>query len=354
MIELQRAKLGLPPAGGSPSAQTHKSSPSPRSGAQSQQSRTPVEQTPQQIAAATVLSEDDQMQRFIHRLQRRDDSHPIADSSSGPTVPTALARRILQKQGVGYLDETVAAAISASADRFLATVLQQALACRDQRLKGAAMRREAARHRKRHMMHYEADADDRKRRKEGKEQAHERNLLRAIGAAESLKKGGGKNGDDQKKKSKKKKAADIFPANGLKASAADLENDEASYDSIDEEEEYYQDRVGDIKGKLKGDDYEDDDTLLLRDLVRPLQAWDFRFTGKEGLEPRDDDSDEEEGEEDIEEKTESAAPQLEENGNEEGLPTVGVEGGKTEGKQGDEMDMDTKRKSASSPVPNAS
>ena len=88
--------------------------------------------------------------------------------------------------------------------------------------------------------------------------------------------------------------------------------------------------------------------------MRPLQAWDFRFTGKEGLEPRDDDSDEEEGEEDIEEKTESAAPQLEENGNEEGLPTVGVEGGKTEGKQGDEMDMDTKRKSASSPVPNAS
>jgi hypothetical protein len=82
----------------------------------------------------------------------------------------------LQKQGVGYLDDTVAAVVSASADRFLATVLHQAAACRDQRLKGAELAQEAARHRKRHMQHYEADSDDRQRRKEEKEKKRERNL----------------------------------------------------------------------------------------------------------------------------------------------------------------------------------
>ena len=203
MIELQRAKLGLPPAGTTPTSSLHGSSQSARGGGLSQHGT--MQKTPQQAAAAAVLSEDAQMERFIHRLQRRDDTHPTADGVSGPTEPTALSRRILQRQGVGYMDDTVAAAISASADRFLATVLQQAVACRDQRLKGAEMARDFARQRKRHMQDYAADRDDRKRRKAERQAAREKKLLNAIAAADALKKGGGAAKDSEEKKSKKKK-----------------------------------------------------------------------------------------------------------------------------------------------------
>jgi hypothetical protein len=264
---------------------------------------------------------------------------------------------MLHRQGVGYLDDTVAATISASADRFLATVLQQAVACRDQRLKGAEMAREAAKHRKRHIQHYEADTDDRKRRKEEKEEAREKVHLSAISAAEALKKGGGaKDSDDKKSKKKKKKTTDEAPkTNGSKPDALkDDGDDEESYDSIDEEEEYYQERLGEVRGRLQGDDEEDDDTLLLRDLVRPLEAWDFHLTGKEALETREPESDEDEGDEEIEEKMESAAPQPEENGHEGGISWGDIDGGKTDSKLGDDTDNDAKRKSAPSPVPNAS
>jgi hypothetical protein len=351
MIELQRAKLGIPTAGTPPSAPIHNSSRASTPAQQSPGAGTP-QKTPQQLASAAVLSEDTQKKRFLHRLQRRNDSHPTAGSTSAPTVPTALSRRILHRQGVGYLDDTVAATISASADRFLATVFQQALACRDQRLKGAEMAREAARHRKRHMQHYEADMDDRKRRKEGREQAQEHKHLKAIAAAEALKKGGGsgKASDDKKSKKKKKKPEDEEPmANGVKPTKVDDDDfDDESYDSIDEEEEYYQERLGggEVKGRLKGDDEEDDDTLLLRDLVHPLEAWDVRLTGKEALVPTEPDSDVEDGVDDIDEQAEnSASPHQEENGNEEGLSFDF---------DGENGENDQKRKTASSPAPKTS
>jgi hypothetical protein len=366
MIELQRAKLGLPPAGISPAAPIRNSLQSPGgSGTQSQeQAAAAVQQTPQQAAVASLQDEDTQMQRFIHRLQRRDDSHPIADSTCGPTVPTALSRRMLHRQGVGYLDDTVAAIASASADRFLATVLQQAVACRDQRLKGAEMVREAARHRKRHMQHYEADIDDRKRRKEETDEAREKYHLATISAAESLKKGSGVSKDSDEKKSKKKKKPATEDskdpvANGKKPEALKDDGDDDSYDSIDEEEEYYQEQLGDVHGNLKkGEDEEDDDILLLRDLVRPLEAWDFNLTGKTGLEVQEEDSDDGEGdEEDEEDVAEKKAPNPEENGNnDDDMFGDGVDGDKSDGKPANEDSpkAPAKRKSAPSPVPNAS
>lgn len=361
MIELQRAKLGLPPAGTSPAAPIHTNAQSPGKGnLQSPQLKAaPVPQTPQEAAAAEVLAEDAQLQRFIHRMQRRDDSNPMVDSSTGPTVPTALSRRMLQRQGVGYLDPTVGAVISASADRFLATVLQQAIACRDQRLKGAEMARQAARQRKRHIQNYEADMDDRKRRRQEVENSQERAHLQLIAKAESLKKGGGSSKDDDDKKKKKKKTPEdsTVDDNGNKGgnSKGDLEDDhDESYDSIDEEEDYYQQKLGDVENPHEEDDEdEEDDTLLLRDLVRPLEAWDFHLTGKEALEDEESDEEEEEGLEDDEDRGESGSGG-EDVAKENGGAKSGADGSKPEQAGGDDGEDDPKRKATASPTPKTS
>ena len=385
MIELHRAKLGLPPVASTA--------------------------TPINNAATAIREEERQLQRFIHRLQRRDDSHPAVSSAvenpniassttGGPTVPTALARRMLQRQGVGYLDDTVAAIASASADRFLATVLQQAVACRERRLQGAEQAREAARQRNKHLQQYQADADDRKRRKLERDAAHETSLLTTIATAEALKKGGSasaaaaaaaaavaakNDADDKKKKAKKKKVSisdkpedGTIATNGKKPGAGspkgdgDDDSDEEMYDSIDEEEEYYQEQLGDTVTGITGDEEEDDDVLILRDLVRPLEAWNFHVTGKLGLEIRDSGADEigdgtdgDEVDDEAADLTAAAAFPPEENGTEDGLfpagggtdtaPTAAAASGKADSKKSADDDGGTsssaKRKSAPSPVP---
>jgi hypothetical protein len=357
MIEIQRAKLlgQTPPPKASPSTQSQSSSQSPRLGSQPQQLNNGETQTPEEAAVSQVMSEDSDIQRFIHRLQRRNDSHPTSDSMSGTTVPTALARRTLHRQGVGYLDDTVTAVISASADRFLATVLQQGIACRDQRLKGSEMAKEAARHRKRHMHHYDADTDDRKRRKEEAETNRESQHLTAIAAAEALKKGG-KSAEDKKKKKAKKAEEPMSQLNGVTKDSINEDDGDESYDSIDEEEEYYQKRhtpdPPETRGKNNDDEDEDeeDDTLQLRDLVRPLEAWRFHLTGKEALEPSIHESDDDEyGEDEYEEKEEGADGQTDDNGNEDSLLFAGMVE-KSNGRQGDDSGS-VKRKSAASPAP---
>ena len=330
MIELQRAKLGLPPAGVTPTNAAQ--SATGKNGSSTGNAASAKQPSPTEVAKATLLSEDAQMERFINRLQRRDRKkasthHHQMPSSSGSTVPSALSRRMLQRQGVGYLDETVASVVSASADRFLATVLQQSIACRDQRLKGAAMTREAAKQRKRHLDDYDADNDDRKRRKESIVKAREDIALITIEQAEPPKKSAaaaGKSPAGNPKKGKKKKKGSKKPAVEAptgpqaidpKMIALAMEASEDEYDSIDEEEEYYQENVEvstreKIRLKKSGDnDYdeedededveedEDDDTLLLRDIVRPLEAWKFHLNGKVAIET-DDENDEFENNED--------------------------------------------------------
>lgn len=328
MIELQRAKLGLPPAGVTPSLNAAQSA-TGKNGAATGNAALSKHPSPTEAAKATLLSEDAQMERFINRLQRRDRKmasthHHQSPSSSGPTVPSALSRRMLQCQGVGYLDETVASVVSASADRFLATVLQQSIACRDQRLKGAAMTREAAKQRKRHLDDYDADNEDRKRRKDSIIKAREDIAKFTIEAAEPPKKGaaaGGKSTATTKKTTKKKKATKkqaaeaptgpktIDPA--MEKIAMEASEDE--YDSIDEEEEYYQENVvvatrEKIRLQKSGDNDDDeedededsdeeDDTLLLRDIVRPLEAWNFHLNGKVAIETDDENDEFESGDE---------------------------------------------------------
>lgn len=354
MIELHRAKLGLPPAGTSTVASMHAMARSPGKG-NLQIPKTAVARfTPEDAAASEQQAEDAQIQRFILRLQQRDDLHPMSDSSSGPTVPTALSRRMLQKQGVGYLDDTVASAVSASADRFLATVLQQAIACRDQRLKGAEMAREAARHRKRHMQHFEADTDNRKRRRQQLEEERESEHLNTVQVAESLKKGGTLKNDDDKKKPKKKKKDDDGANGTMSDDEPDEEADDA-YDSIDEEEEYYQEKLGDIPVPRKNEDEEEDDVLLLKDLVRPLEAWDFHLDGKETLEVHDQESDDEEvgeGEEEEEAADTSVAQTEDIDDDDDAASNADTPKKEKPAKNGG--DGESKTKSAPSPQPKKS
>ena len=330
MIEIQRARLlaaNKGPRNHAPNGTAVSSAPQP------------VKQTPQQAAVAAVLTEDQLIDRFAQRLHDRDDSQ--VDSASAPTVPTALSRRILNRQGTGYIDGTVGAVVSAAADRFLATVLQQALACRNERLKGAELVRGAEKTRQRHWEQYEADAEFRRKRKLEQEEKNTQICHNAIKAAESLKKfppattaaSSAGNADTPQAKKKKKKADDVSGV--MNASRLKLkEDDESSVNSIDEEEACHRDYFGDIaSGKKMDNDDEEDDTLILRDLSRPLEAWDFHVVGKEGLQPMDRQDDSEDESEDEEEVEAVAADSDDENGEDE---------------DGDEID------GKSTPVPNAS
>ena len=402
MIELHRAKLGLV---ASPSSQSAAASPNKqRPGAGG------PKLTPKEAAKAAILVEDSMMAAFIDRLQKRDDSKQVSmlmvegatsaatttasataaaesatrvmgSDNAGPTVPTALSRRMLHRQGVGYLDGTVASVVSASADRFLATVLQQSMACRDQRLNGARMAKKAERDRKRHQRHYKADVDDRKRRKAEIEKARETVALQTIQVAEGVRRenqsrasaavqeaAAAAKGETVKRR-KRPPPASASPANGVKIDPvlkklAEEDENEDGYDSIDEEEEYYQQKMGgldvdddgengagDAGGDDDVDDEDDDDdddeeeedvTLLLRDIVRPLEAWDFRLAGKETMPTQpaerhqkiqNDDDDDDEGDDELDDKDSDSLQQAEmDNGNDDDMN--GVNGDKVSSTNG--------------------
>jgi hypothetical protein len=272
-----------------------------------------VRTTPQQQAAATVHAQEAQVQAFLHRLQKRQERH---------TVPMALSRRMLQRHGVGYLDDNVASVVSATADRFLATVLQQAMACRDQRLKGAELMKEERRHRRKHVLHHKADADDRKRRKLEREETKKKTNLKAIAAAEALKATGatpdnsstpGPSPSKSKKKKKSLENGDTYME----------DDDDHEYDSLEEEEEYYREYYGNDGQYYEESDDEDEDEnqymLMLRDLERPLQAWDVHLTGKVGLGVGDSSDAESDDERDADEQAENGDAELkvEQEGDEE-------------------------------------
>jgi Transcription initiation factor TFIID 23-30kDa subunit len=252
--------------------------------------------TPQQAALHAMRQEDTSIQHFLQRLGHA--------GSSSSTVPPALSRRMLHRQGVQYRDPAIACIVSGAADRFLSTVLQQATACRDQRLKGVQLAKDAARHRKRHKEQYELDIQERKRRRQDQLKKREDGYLATIEAASgampkpppsSSGAGNDKSDAPAKKPSKKKAAAAADAAsasagvNGKKRAASEDEDevDEDMYDSLDEEEEYYQNYYGDDShhSDEDSDEEEENDMLILRDLSRPLEGWGFDVTGKEGMDP---------------------------------------------------------------------
>lgn len=325
MIELHRAKLMA--AGGQGGSSSHNSVP-PTSGAASSSSRSSggsshqqhssYHQHPQhhqsnggrsqhrlspaQAAEAIQRQEDAQLHRFLHRLQPNWNDSDSMTSTYSSTTPTALTRRLLHRQGAGFLDEAVATVVAGAADRFLVTVLQQAAACRDQRVKGAAVARELRHSRKRHVQQYLQDSMDRSRRREEAEREREQRNIKAVEAGEQLKQQGGDLSavdlnallnKPSKKKKKKSDDGDALQNGNLKTGEGIMDDDAASYDSIDREEDYYRNYYGGAGGPgLRSDDEDDedqnneeDDTMILRDVARPLASWGMHLDGKLGMEP---------------------------------------------------------------------
>jgi hypothetical protein len=194
-----------------------------------------------------------------------------------PTTPQNFSRRILHTQGCGYYDDACSLLLSAAADRFLATVLTQAKACRDRRLEGQKSllveRRERKRHRRRvwkerieRDKRFNEDID--KRRKvveEGKKP--ESNSLTTSSVSDGL----------------TLKTPDLDGLAEFRKENADLDAEEDYYHS------YYGN--GDDEGKNGEEEESDDDDsdeeiddkqydLLLRDIVRPLGAWGFDVSSK--------------------------------------------------------------------------
>ena len=279
MVELQRARLGLPPPTSTSTAHSVQSPPLRQPSSSAARSPALQRQSSQQLAAATLQNEDEKLQRFLRRLQQQRDG--------GPTVPTSLARRMLHRQGVGYLDETVAMLTAAAADRFLATVLQQAAVCRDRRVAGQELSKEESARRRKHVALYQQDSDYRKRRKlERTSQKLQANAT-AVAAAKELShraSAADNKGNSAKKKNIKKSEPVEEETNGTKTVEEAIGDDEfLDEDSLDEEEHYYDDYYGEFPDEEDEDETEEDLTLLLRDIERPLEAWHFKLTGKVGL-----------------------------------------------------------------------
>ena len=277
MVEIQRAKLGLPPPTSTASAQATPVSRQPSSSGVLPPGL--PRQSSQQLAASTLNNEDQKLQKFLRRLQQQRDG--------GSTVPTSLARRVLHHQGVGYLDETVAMLTAAAADRFLATVLQQGIVCRDRRVAGQELNKEELARRRKHISLYQQDSEYRKRRKlertSQKVQAH----VAAVAVAKDLSQRGNsvenKANASKKKPLKKGESMEDEP-NGTKTVEETIDDSEyLEDDSLDDEERYYNDFYGECPEGDDEEDAEEDLTLLLRDLERPLEAWNFKLTGKVGL-----------------------------------------------------------------------
>lgn len=257
-----------------------------------------------------------------------------------PTTPQSLSRRILHRRGVGYLDDAVSLLLSALSDRFLATVLVQAVACRDRRVEGcralAAERKARKRHgrrlwrrrRKRKRTDEEGKAKRRRMMVEAVEEGSKLNETVAAGMSPG---GGSKTAASAAPAWNAKLPPVKVPMNmkrqafqltdEQKARMRDSRKEEAD---IDAEEDYYRSYYGkdgegsddDEEGYNYGDDTEanigdgededdiDDDSeeedddnddedeedetqydLLLRDLYRPLSAWGFDLSGKLGFDP---------------------------------------------------------------------
>jgi hypothetical protein len=263
---------------------------------QQQQQNQQQQEPPKAIDPSTImLSEDEKMHRFLSLLSDKKNS-----ILPGPTVPHSLSRRILNRQGVNYMDESISTVMSGAADRFLATVLQQSMICRDRRLMGEEM----ARKEKKALIRMKKRRREEIKVKRRKRLAVEKELETAIKTPAS-------NGANEKgKKNTTKKITASAVSSKLIEDVEKVLKDEQGNDSVDEEMDYYDNYVkkdgnsgaaevnnqnedGDDQSidddDLSDEDEDEDDdddtrlTLQLRDIVRPLEAWGVSLTGKVGL-----------------------------------------------------------------------
>ncbi len=259
-------------------------------------------------SSTLMLNEDERMRHFLALL-----SNSTNSTESGPTVPLSLSRRILNREGVNFMDESVPALMSVAADRFLATVLHQSKICHNRRLQGE----ETAKEEKKSLNRMK------KRRREEKKMKRQKRLAQEKGLDVALKTpAGGSNGASDVTKGKKNSTRKVMTNSVTSKMITDVENalkDDNGNDSMDEEMEYYDNYLqggrnkdsvisGGSDGTVKDkndenrddqsndedsdeddddeDDEDDDDdklTLQLRDIVRPLEAWGVSLTGKAGI-----------------------------------------------------------------------
>lgn len=267
MIELHRAKMGIP----TPSTQQNgtASAASPGSNPPS--------------ASIRANNQDERLHRFLTRLKH-----------TKPTVPPSLTRRILNTQGVGYTDPLVSSVVSSAADRFLATVLSQALVCRDRRLKGEELTRKEKR-----------EIERVRKRRRAEHVKIEKKKRKLEGELEEMVKKGQKGPLKQDKKGSselinllqtktfgdvgKKDCLDDEEDHYDKLDKSDDVNTDGADDGNDDDPEGKEDRGNQSYDEEESDEdeeYDDDDDreiLQMRDLVRPLEAWGLSLTGKMGL-----------------------------------------------------------------------
>ena len=280
MIEIQREKMGLSPttATTTPVQPPTTTAPEPIQNTVEETTKPAPQPQPQpEIKKITYHNEDEKLRKFLTRLK---------DVKS--TVPPSLTRRILNKQGVGFEDPSVSTIVSCAADNFLATVLSQALACRDRRLKGEELLRKEQR---------ELERVRKRRRAEQKSNARKKQRLEKD-LTDMVKKIGKSNQKNDKKPSPelinllqtktfdevgRKDSMDEEEDYYLKMSKDKIES-EANADGEDEEEDDVY--VEDDNDEDDEDDYDDDrDLLHMRDIARPLRVWGIDLAGKMGLAP---------------------------------------------------------------------
>lgn len=219
-----------------------------------------------------------------------------------PTTPSNLSRRILHRSGVGYLDESVPLLLSSMADRFLATVLVQGMACRERRIEGYDALLRDRRRRRRHRGRVLRERRERERRFQNEVKERRIRAEDAVAESDEL--------ERQMNQNKKGATPSSMATSGTGTPAVFRLTDEdmeaaREYKSeardVDAEEDYYHAAVGlDDDASLADDDIdgESDDEdeglravdydptlrdLKLRDIIRPLRAWGFDLTGKLGF-----------------------------------------------------------------------
>lgn len=250
---------------------------------QTTEQKSTIEPSPPEPMIQSSSNLDEQLYQFLTKL-----------STVKSTVPPTLTRRIMHRQGVGFVDPLVPKLISSCGDKFIAMILSQAIICRDRRVRGELMKRK-----------YERELSRIAKRRKIQEMYLERDLKKKEEILdEFIKK---KNSSEEAQETKKKKKAAVhFTFDSEKVDEKD-DNDD---DDLKQEEEYYASRLKAIlemdgrsieepdvhlidgkkpymEDESDEEDDEDEDNeremIQLVDVFRPLQAWGMSLVGKMGL-----------------------------------------------------------------------
>ena len=290
-----------------------------------------------------------------------------------PTTPSNLSRRILHRSGVGYIDESVPLLLSSMADRFIATVLVQGMACRERRIEGYDALLRDRRKRRRHRGRVLRERRERERRFQNEVKERRMRAEDAVAESDELERQ-----MNQNKKGAVTSSTTATSGTGTPAVFRLTDEDmEAAREyksearDVDAEEDYYHAAVGlDDDASLADDDIdgESDDEddglravdydptlrdLKLRDIIRPLRAWGFDLTGKIGFSDSNFnvDNDDDEYDVDVDEGIDDEEDEINDASDEDETgDTATTDDDETGDESGGGGRKGTKRKQSSSPV----